>query len=232
MMLTAKAIRHATKAIYLVMLSVVVMSGATAIAEETTTMAAKPVTIIAFGDSLTAGYGLEPSKAFPVQLEAALKAKGKNVRIVNAGVSGDTTTGGVERLEWTLSEGADAVILELGANDALRGIDPAKARANLDAMLSTISSKKLDTLLAGMIAPSNWGSDYQKAFDTMYPQLAEKHGALLYPFFLDGVAMNRALILDDGLHPKAEGIAEIVKRILPSVEQLIGRVEARRMASN
>jgi acyl-CoA thioesterase I len=220
------------KDFFLVMLSAVVMIGAVAVVSDVTAEQAKPVTIVAFGDSLTAGYGLEPAKAFPVQLEAALKAKGANVRIVNAGVSGDTTSGGVERLEWTLQEGADAVILELGGNDALRGIAPDKVRANLDAMLTTIKGRKLDVLLAGMRAPSNWGGDYQKAFDAMYPELAEKHGALLYPFFLDGVAMNRALILDDGIHPTADGIAEIVKRILPNVEQLVERVQARRTASN
>lgn len=189
-----------------------------------------PVSIIAFGDSLTAGYQLPESESFPAQLQMALQAKGRKVQIVNAGVSGDTTSGGLARLEWTLAGEVDAVILELGANDALRGIDPKSTRANLDKMLALISSKGADILLAGMKAPGNWGSDYQESFDAMFPELAEKHNALLYPFFLDGVALNKTMVMPDGLHPTGKGVAEIVKRILPSVEALVDRAQARKAA--
>lgn len=190
--------------------------------------AVAPVKIVAFGDSLTAGYMLQPSEAFPVQLEAALKAKGHSVEIVNAGVSGDTTSGGRERLDWSIPEGTEAVIVELGANDALRGIDPKEARASLDAIMSKLKARNVSVLLAGMVAPSNWGEDYRRAFDKMYPELAQEYGALLYPFFLEGVATDPKLNMGDGLHPTAAGVAEIVKRITPLVEELIARVKARR----
>lgn len=190
--------------------------------------AAAPIKIVAFGDSLTAGYMLQPSEAFPVQLEAALRAKGHSVEIVNAGVSGDTTSGGRERLDWSIPEGTEAVIVELGANDALRGIDPKEARASLDAIMSKLKARNMSVLLAGMVAPSNWGEDYRRAFDKMYPELAQEYGALLYPFFLEGVATDPKLNMGDGLHPTAAGVAEIVKRITPKVEELIARVKARR----
>jgi acyl-CoA thioesterase-1 len=191
----------------------------------------QPVSIIAFGDSLTAGYQLPESESFPAQLQMALQAKGRKVQIVNAGVSGDTTASGLGRIDWALANGADAVIVELGANDALRGVDPKETRANLDKMLAAIASKGADVLLAGMRAPGNWGDDYQKQFDAIFPELAEKHNALLYPFFLDGVAVNTAMVMPDGLHPTGKGVAEIVKRILPSVEALVDRVAARKAAA-
>lgn len=191
----------------------------------------KPITIVAFGDSLTAGYDLAPSEAFPAQLEMALKAKGHKIQIVNAGVSGDTTAGGLERLDWTLQGGADAVILELGANDALRGVPPDSVRKNLDQILTKIAATGAEILLAGMKAPGNWGGDYQKNFDAIFPELAAKYNAALYPFFLDGVALDRKLILQDGLHPTGAGIAEIVRRILPDVEALIKRAAARKAAA-
>lgn len=192
--------------------------------------AATPITLVAFGDSLTAGYLLPPSAAFPAQLQVALQARGHKVLVVNAGVSGDTTANGVERLDWTLQTGADAVILELGANDALRGVDPKQTRANLDKMLSVITATGADVLLAGMKAPSNWGDDYVAAFDAIFPELAKKYNVALYPFFLEGVALNRSLILSDGLHPTTEGVAEIVKRILPDAEALVRRAAARKSA--
>ena len=193
---------------------------------------AKPsLTLVAFGDSLTAGYMLKPDESFPAQLEMALDAKGHKVQVINAGVSGDTTAGGLDRLAWTLQPGADAVILELGANDALRGLDPKIARSNLDKMLTTLSSSKIPVLVAGMKAPGNWGADYVKSFDAIYPDLAVQHGAALYPFFLDGVALNPALVLSDGLHPSAKGVAEIVKRILPDVEALLARAETTKAAA-
>lgn len=191
-----------------------------------------PVRIVAFGDSLTAGYMLKPSEAFPAQLQAALAAKGIAAEIANAGVSGDTTAAGLERFDWAIGEGTEAVILELGANDALRGIDPEQTRANLDAILTRLKERNIDVLIAGMTAPKNWGKDYEAAFATIYSDLAEKHGALLYPFFLDGVALEAKLNLSDGLHPTGDGIGVIVRGILPKVEELIRRVEARRAAGS
>jgi acyl-CoA thioesterase I len=186
---------------------------------------AHATTIVAFGDSLTAGYGVKPSESFPAQLQMALDAKGRKVTIVNAGVSGDTTSGGVERLDWALEPKPDAVILELGANDALRAIDPKVPRTNLDKMLSTLKGKGIPVLIAGMKALRNLGPDYAKEFDGIYPDLAKKYDAQLYPFFLEGVALDPSFTQPDGLHPTAKGVAEIVKRILPDVEALLARVD-------
>jgi acyl-CoA thioesterase-1 len=192
---------------------------------------ARPLKIIAFGDSLTAGFGLAPGQSFPEVLQFALEARGAAVEVVNAGVSGDTTAAGLARLDWVIGEDADGVIVELGANDALRGQPPAQARANLDAILTRLAARKLPVLLAGMRAPENWGEDYRATFDAIYPALAAKHGAILYPFFLDGVALDRKLNLDDGLHPNARGIAMIVERMLPSVERLIVEIRSRKTAA-
>lgn len=188
----------------------------------------KPVRIVAFGDSLTAGLGLPPSEAFPAQLQRALVAKGHNVEIANAGVSGDTTAAGLERFDWAIPDDAEAVILELGANDALRGMDPNMTRSNLDKILSRLREKNIEVLLTGMLAPKNWGAPYEDEFNLIYKDLAAKYGTLLYPFFLDGVATKANLNQDDGLHPSSKGVGVIVERILPSVEQLIARAEARR----
>ncbi len=185
----------------------------------------RPITIVAFGDSLTAGYGVKTSESFPVRLQMALEAKGHKVTIVNAGVSGDTTAGGLERLDWALDPKPGAVILELGANDALRGIDPKEPRANLDKMLATLKVKNIAVLLTGMKAPNNWGADYAKSFDAIFPDLAAKYGVPLYPFFLEGVALDKAFTQPDGLHPTGAGVVEIVKRILPDVEALVDRIE-------
>jgi acyl-CoA thioesterase-1 len=184
----------------------------------------RPIRIVALGDSLTAGFGLSPAEAFPAQLERALGQRGHRVTIANAGVSGDTAAGGLARLDWSVPEGTDAVILELGANDALRGSDPARAEAALDAILTRLGQRRIPVLLAGMRAPRQLGPDYVQAFDAIYPRLARKHGAILYPFFLDGVAGDRTLNLLDGIHPTGQGIARIVQGILPKVEQLIARV--------
>lgn len=189
-----------------------------------------PVRIIAFGDSLTAGLGVAPSEAFPAQLAAALKAKGYAVEITNAGVSGDTTAAGLERFDWAIADGTEAVIVELGANDALRGIDPDVTREKLDTILTKLGERKIEVLLAGMAAPKNWGPEYESRFSTIFTDLATKHGALLYPFFLDGVALDAQLNQPDGLHPTAKGAGVIVERILPKVEELIGRVRAKRTA--
>lgn len=186
----------------------------------------RPVRIVALGDSLTAGFGLPQSEAFPVQLERALKAKGLDVAISNAGVSGDTSGDGLKRLDWSVPAGTDAVILELGANDALRGIDPGLTKTALDQILTRLAARKIRVLLAGMKAPDNWGGDYAVRFDAIYGELAQKHGAALYPFFLDGVIGKPALNQADGLHPLGPGVAEIVRRILPSVEALVASVSA------
>jgi len=187
---------------------------------------AAPVTILALGDSLTAGLGLEASEAFPARLEAALRAKGLDVRIVNGGVSGDTAAAGLARLDWALGDDVDGLIVELGANDALRGLDPGQTETALDAILEKAAGRKLPVLIAGMQAPPNLGPDYAAAFDTIYPRLAEKHGAMLYPFFLDGVAAEPSLNQADGIHPNGKGVDIIVGRIMPSVEGLIRRAAA------
>jgi len=186
--------------------------------------------IVVLGDSLAAGPGLARSEAFPAQLERALAARGHAVEVIDAGVSGDTTAGGLARLAWAVPDGTEAAIVELGANDALRGLDPAKARANLDEIVGALRRRGVEVLLAGMMAPRNMGRDYVRAFDAIYPELARKHDVILYPFFLEGVALQARLNLDDGIHPNARGVAEITKRILPSVEQLIERVRARAAA--
>jgi acyl-CoA thioesterase I len=188
--------------------------------------AGRPVKIVALGDSLTAGLGLAADAAFPARLERALAQQGIAAEIVNAGVSGDTTADGLSRLDWSVPDGTDAVILELGANDALRGIDPAQTRANLDAILKKLAARKLPVLLAGMRAPPNLGAEYTKAFDAIYPDLAAAYGILFYPFFLDGVAADRSLNQGDGLHPTAAGVDVIVGRMLPVVEELVGRARA------
>lgn len=186
-----------------------------------TPASAEPLRLVAFGDSLTAGYGLGAADAFPVQLQAALKAKGHDVVIENAGVSGDTTSAGLARLDWSIPDGTQGVIVELGANDALRGLDPAIAEASLEKILARLKERGIPVLLAGMRAPPNLGTAYQERFDPIYARLAEKYGMPLYPFFLDGVAGQVALNQRDGIHPTAEGVKIIVANILPSVEAFI-----------
>jgi acyl-CoA thioesterase-1 len=188
--------------------------------------AAEPLRIVALGDSLTAGLGLAEKQAFPAKLEAALRAKGHDVELINAGVSGDTASGGLARLDWSVPDNANAVILELGANDALRAVDPATTRKALDAILKNLKARKIAVLLAGMQAPRNMGLDYNAAFDRIYPELAKTYGVLLYPFFLDGVAADTKLNQRDGIHPTAEGVDVIVERILPFVEKLIAQAGA------
>jgi acyl-CoA thioesterase I len=178
--------------------------------------------ILDFGDSLTAGLGLPSGQAFPARLEAWLGKRGIATRVVNAGVSGDTTAGGLARLDWALADKPDLVILALGANDALRGIDPSTVRYNLDKMIRKIEAAGAKVLLLGMLAPPNWGEEYKRAFDRIYPELAEIHHLPLYPFFLEGVAMKPELNQPDGLHPNEKGIAVLVDRIAPVVADLIG----------
>jgi len=179
--------------------------------------------ILAFGDSLTAGFGLAPGEAFPDRLQARLPADGYPVQIANGGVSGDTSAGGLARLDWALAENPDIVLLELGANDMLRGIDPKVTYDNLDKIMARIAQSGAKILLLGMKAVSNWGAEYQKEFDAIYPTLAEKYHATLYPFFLDGVATEAALNQPDGLHPSPTGVAGIVERVSPYLERLLGR---------
>lgn len=183
---------------------------------------AGPIRILALGDSLTAGYMLNPGDAFPAKLEAALKAKGYDVRLINAGVSGDTTAGGRARLSGTLADKPDRAIVELGVNDALCGVDPARVRDNLDAILSELTARGVDIFLAGMIAPRDMGPDYAGAFDAIYPGLQKKYRVPLYPFFLDGVLEQPAFTFYDGLHPTAAGIDVIVAGILPHIERWLG----------
>jgi acyl-CoA thioesterase I len=182
---------------------------------------AEPLRLVAFGDSLTAGLGLEAKDAYPAKLQAALAKFGIEVTIDNAGVSGDTTDGGLARLDWSVPDGTKAVLLELGANDMLRGLDPKLARANLAAMLERLKERKIPVLLIGMRAAPNLGADYQKAFDAIYPDLARQYGVALYPFFLDGVAGTSGLNQADGMHPNAAGVDVIVARLTPVVADFI-----------
>jgi acyl-CoA thioesterase I len=183
------------------------------------------VRLLVLGDSLTAGYGLPQQQSFPAQLEAGLRAAGHDVRVINAGVSGDTTTGGLARLDWTLGglpAGApEAAIVQLGGNDALRGMDPQSTFANLSAILARFQERGIPVLLAGMLAPPNLGNEYAEAFNAIYPRLAEEHDVLFYPFFLAGVAGESRFNQGDGIHPTAQGVNVIVNNVLPSVKALL-----------
>lgn len=190
------------------------------------------IVILAFGDSLTAGLGIPPDKAFPAQLEAALRGKGYPVRVLNSGVSGDTAADGLARLEWSLNEKADGAIVELGANDALRGIDPKITEGALSEILKSLKDRRIEILLAGMEAPRNWGEAYDATFRAIYPKLAQQYGTLFYPFFLKDVATVQKLNLTDGLHPTPEGVAVVVRNILPDVERLIARIREKRAMSH
>ena len=186
----------------------------------------RPVKIVVLGDSLSAGFGLPAEAAFPSRLAGALKAKTSGVSIVNAGVSGDTASGGLDRLDWSVPDDTDAVILELGANDALRGLDPKLTKTALDRILRKLEDRHIVVLLAGMRAPRNMGPDYARDFDAIYPALASTHPVVFYPFFLDGVAADPKLNQGDGIHPNAAGVDVVVARILPRVEELIVRSRA------
>jgi acyl-CoA thioesterase-1 len=189
--------------------------------------AERPVKIVALGDSLMAGYQLPASAAFPARLERALRDKGLNVEVANAGVSGDTAAGGLARLDWSVPPGTDAVILGLGANDVLRGIEPGVTREALERIVTRLKERRVEVLLCGMLAPRNLGKEYARAFDAIYPALAAKYDLIYDPFFLDGIFADPKLNQNDGLHPTADGIAAIVNRILPKVEDLVARVRAK-----
>lgn len=186
---------------------------------------AAQIRLLAFGDSLSAGYGLAAGDGFTGQLEAALRDAGLDVEVVNGGVSGDTTAGGLARLDWMLSDRPDAVIVELGANDGMRGFDPVDIQANLDAILNILAGKNIPVLLAGMLAPPNLGREYGAAYKGLFIRLADDYRVVFYPFFLAGVAGDRALNQADAIHPNKAGVAEIIRRILPSVKMLLARIK-------
>jgi acyl-CoA thioesterase-1 len=188
----------------------------------------KPVKLVVLGDSLSAGLGLPGPASFPARLQKALNDKGIAVDIINAGVSGDTTSGGLDRLDWSVPDGTQGVILELGANDALRGTDPKVPRAALGEIIKRLQARKIAVLLCGMLAPPNYGADYAAQFNSIYPDLAKQFGVSLYPFFLDGVAADSKLNQSDGMHPTAEGVDIVVRKILPSVEAFLGTIIGQR----
>ena len=190
--------------------------------------AEEKITILALGDSLTAGYGLDKGLSFPARLQARLNEMGLNVAVVNGGVSGDTSAGGLSRINWLLKPPPSAVIIELGANDGLRGLDPASTRANIDGILKLLKRENIPVLLTGMQAPPNLGRDYGAEFNSIYPDMAGKYGAVYYPFFLEGVATTPELNQKDGIHPNARGVDIIVDGMLPSVRQLIEQIKLTR----
>ena len=185
---------------------------------------ARTIALVGFGDSLMAGYQLPPGDGFPEKMQAALKAKGVDVTVANAGVSGDTTSGGLARIDWSVPDGTDGVILELGANDALRGIAPEQSEKNLDEMLARLKERGIAVLLVGMMAPPNMGGDYAARFNPIYEKLAKKHGVALYPFFLDGVVLDAGLKLEDGMHPNSKGVDVMVQKMEPAITQFIGTI--------
>jgi acyl-CoA thioesterase I len=195
-----------------------------AFAQASAAIGAKPIKIVVLGDSLSAGFGLSGPDAFPAKLQKALRAKGIEVDMINAGVSGDTSSGGRDRLDWSVPEGTKAVIVELGANDALRGTDPAVTRAALSDIVTRLKARGIAVLLCGMLAPPNYGNDFAARFNAIYPDIARSSGVSLYPFFLEGVAADARLNQADGMHPTAEGVEVIVKNILPTVEAFLGAI--------
>ena len=215
----------ALTAVFNMMMAAVVLLGAASPAGAADRRALR---VVAFGDSLMAGFQIGLRDAFPARLEQALKAKGYDVEVANAGVSGDTTAAGLARVDWAIPDGTDAVILEFGANDMMRGMDPAEARRNLDRMITRIKAKGATVLLAGMRSLGNWGPDYVQRFEAIFPDLARQHGLTLYPFFLDGIVGVAGLNLPDGIHPNPRGVDRIVLGILPTVEQIIAQVSSPR----
>ncbi len=207
---------------HILVLIMALMTGGTGFAQAP----AKPIKMVVLGDSLSAGLGLSATAAFPARLQKSLETKGIKVDMINAGVSGDTASGGRDRLDWSVPEGTGAVILELGANDALRGTDPAVTRAALSDILTRLKARKIAVLLCGMLAPPNYGNEYAARFNAIYPELSKSFGVPLYPFFLEGVAADAKVNQADGLHPTADGVDIIVKNILPMVEALLGALPA------
>jgi acyl-CoA thioesterase-1 len=214
--------------VHMLVLGLALMGLEPAFAQTSSAIEARPIKMVVLGDSLSAGLGLSGSDAFPAKLQKALKANGIEVEMTNAGVSGDTSSGGRDRLDWSVPKGTQAVIVELGANDALRGTDPAVTRAALTDIVVRLKARGIAVLLCGMLAPPNYGSDYSARFNTIYPDLAKSLGVPLYRFFLEGVAANAKLNQADGLHPTAEGVEVIVKNILPTVEAFLGAISGQR----
>ena len=214
--------------VHMLVLGLALMGAEPAFAQTSAAIEARPIKMVVLGDSLSAGLGLSGSDAFPAKLQKALKVKGIEVEMTNAGVSGDTSSGGRDRLDWSVPKGTQAVIVELGANDALRGTDPAVTRAALTDLVMRLKARGIAVLLCGMLAPPNYGSDYSARFNTIYPDLAKSLGVPLYRFFLEGVAANAKLNQADGLHPTAEGVDVIVKNILPTVEAFLGAISGQR----
>jgi acyl-CoA thioesterase I len=202
-------------------------ASAPAFAQSAAASSNAPLKMVVLGDSLSAGYGLSGQEAFPAKLQKALKAKGIDVDMTNAGVSGDTASGGRDRLDWSVPDGTQAVIVELGANDALRGTDPSVTRAALTDIVARLKARGIAVMLCGMLAPPNYGADFAARFNSIYPDLAKSAGVPLYPFFLDGVAADARVNQADGVHPTAEGIDTIVKNILPTVEAFLGSISRR-----
>ena len=213
---------------HMLVLSLILLAPGTALAQATAARQAKPVKMVVLGDSLSAGFGLSASSAFPMRLQKALQSNGIAVDMINAGVSGDTSSGGRDRLDWSVPEGTEAVIFQLGANDALRGVDPKVTRSALTDILTRLKARKIAVLLCGMVAPPNYGADYSARFNAIYPDIARQFGVPLYPFFLEGVAAEARLNQADGLHPTAEGVDVIVKNILPTVEAFLGAITGQR----
>jgi acyl-CoA thioesterase-1 len=212
--------------VHILVLGVVLMTAGTGLARAGADT--RPIKIVVLGDSLSAGLGLSAPAAFPARLQKTLESKGIAVDIINAGVSGDTSSGGRDRLDWSVPDGTQAVILELGANDALRGTDPAVTRSALSDILARLKARGIAVLLCGMVAPPNYGSDYSARFNAIYPDLAKSFGVPLYPFFLEGVAADARLNQADGMHPTAEGVDMIVKNILPTVQAFLGTISGQR----
>jgi acyl-CoA thioesterase-1 len=208
----------------MLILGLVLIGAQPALAQASAAIGAKPIKMVVLGDSLSAGLGLAGSDAFPAKLQKALRAKGIPVDMVNAGVSGDTSSGGRDRLDWSVPEGTRAVIVELGANDALRGTDPAVTRAALSEIVTRLKARGIAVLLCGMFAPPNYGNDFAARFNAIYPDIAKSSGVPLYPFFLEGVAADARVNQADGMHPTAEGVEIIVKNILPTVEAFLGSI--------
>jgi acyl-CoA thioesterase I len=213
---------------HMIVLTAAIAAVGTLPAEAGKADAAKPIKIVVLGDSLSAGFGLSAADAFPEKSQKALKNKGIDIDMVNAGVSGDTASGGRDRLDWSVPEGTDGVIVELGANDALRGTDPSVTRAALSDIVSRLSARGVAVLLCGMLAPPNYGRDYAARFDKIYPDLANSLGIALYPFFLDGVAAEAKLNQPDGIHPTAQGVDIIVTKIIPTVEAFLHTIREQR----
>jgi acyl-CoA thioesterase-1 len=214
--------------VHMLVLGFALMTAGTASAQAPAAGPAKPVKMVVLGDSLSAGLGLSASAAFPARLQKSLNTNGIAVDMINAGVSGDTSSGGRDRLDWSVPEGTEAVILELGANDALRGIDPSVTRAALTDILTRLKARGIAVLLCGMVAPPNYGTDYSARFNAIYPELAKSFAVPLYPFFLEGVAADARLNQADGLHPTAEGVDVIVKNMLPTVQAFLGTISGQR----